>query len=181
MTYIIVTDIFGKTQALVNLCKNFSNTCIIVDPYKQKLMHFSNEEEAYVYFTSKVGLEKYTHILNQVLMQVQGEIKIFAFSMGASALWLLSQNRYKCTFIKTLCFYPSQIRHHLHINPKMHIEIIFPKREEHYNLSQIINKLKNKKNLTLFTSNYLHGFMNEHSRNFNKKECEKYQERYFSY
>jgi len=57
MNIILVSDVFGRTPALVKLGEEL-NTAIIVDPYDGINMDFKNEAEAYSYFMDNVGLEK---------------------------------------------------------------------------------------------------------------------------
>mgnify|MGYP000412717525 FL=1 len=55
MNLVLVSDIFGKTPALVTLAKKL-NANMIVDPYSGVDMAFNSEQQAYEYFIQHSGL-----------------------------------------------------------------------------------------------------------------------------
>ncbi len=63
MRRIFVSDIFGRTPALEELASGIPGDVELVDPYDGKRMDFRNEAEAYRFFCSEVGLDKYTEQL----------------------------------------------------------------------------------------------------------------------
>lgn len=66
-----------------------------------------------------------------------------------------------------ICFYGSQIRNYLNVNPKIKIELFFPEHERHFEVANLISRLSQKTNVTCYKVPYLHGFMNKKSNNFN--------------
>jgi len=58
MNIILVSDIFGKTPALIQLAEAIGATAII-DPYDGVDMGFEDESKAYAYFVEQVGFEQY--------------------------------------------------------------------------------------------------------------------------
>ncbi len=61
---LIVSDIFGRTQALDNFAKYFAEKKIkteILDPYNQQYLNFDNENEAYNSFQEEIGLKNYKY------------------------------------------------------------------------------------------------------------------------
>ena len=97
-----------------------------------------------------------------------------AFSAGASAAWraqLLTGN----THLKKLIgFYPSQIRNYLALDAKVPCEFIFPASESHFNVDEVIKALSTKADVKCYKTNFLHGFMNEYSTNFNAQGLVEY-------
>jgi len=169
MRIIVVTDIFGQTPALSNLAESIKADSII-DPYSGEDKHFINEAAAYEYFSRDVGLEKYVELLTTELQTSEQETILIGFSIGASAIWQLSaeQTMKNVTTVKqAICFYGSQIRTATDINPKFPTTLIFPTVERHFDVQALAQELSVKTNVNIDIVNYLHGFMNRHSDNFN--------------
>jgi dienelactone hydrolase len=166
MHQIIVSDIFGKTQVLNEIAAGFAETVEIFDPYNAQMMDFKDENQAYVYFSSEVGLAGYAHQLSDKLRTLSGEISLLGFSVGASAIWKISAQIEFRNVTGAKCFYGSQIRHYSDINPVFPVQAIFPTTEQHFSVSQLIADLSGKKNLQIHQVASLHGFMNRYSQNY---------------
>lgn len=178
MRLVVVTDIYGKTKFLEDslccLSPKYENIDII-DPYTSNEIHFKNEEEAYRYFQENIGLNGYIEKLYQFLKDKQlQEYHLLGFSIGASAVWALSQMLEFNQSAKGICFYGSQIRNFLEVNPKIEIDLYFPKSESHFNVDEVIDVLNEKANVNCFKTSFLHGFMNKKSINYNEDGCAKY-------
>jgi dienelactone hydrolase len=136
-----------------------------------------------------VGLETYQSILEHNLnahskdSQAPQAITLIGFSVGAATIWRFAHTppRSKQIHIKkAFCFYGSQIRNHIAQNtPDTHpicdIDLIFPKHESHFNVDELITRIKDKElsrtgtnQITCTKTNGLHGFMNEVSSNFDQ-------------
>ena len=169
MNNIIVADVFGKTSALIAL-DNAIKADVIVDPYDGKNMNFKDEVHAYSYFTDNIGLDSYLEILSKTIKECSGECVLIGFSIGASVIWQLSQlPSIKMTKVVkgATCFYGSQIRHLSKLSPKFEVKLIFPKSEPHFDVVALQHALANKEKVKTMQVDYLHGFMNTHSNNFN--------------
>jgi dienelactone hydrolase len=183
MKLIIVSDVFGKTAALQSLSDTLAeithNEVDIVDPYEGKMMNFAHEQEAYDSFIQHTGLTAYTEKLQAVINRRSEKIILIGFSIGASAIWQLSQlpkeNKLAQATVGNMMiqaaigFYGSQIRNLTEIEPTFPIALIFPKSEQHFSVNDLMAKLADKKQLTLSQVEHLHGFMNPHSNNYNHK------------
>ncbi|MEI6897712.1 MAG: dienelactone hydrolase family protein [Psychromonas sp.] len=165
MQTIIVTDIFGKSNALIALAKAL-NVTQIIDPYDGLDMRFKNEPEAYCYFSEQIGLDRYLQKAIECLSQSSDRVLLIGFSIGASVIWRLSELPTLKQIKQTLCFYGSQIRHYTDINPVFDIELIFPSSESHYDVTSLTTTLANKSHVNSYQVNNLHGFMNAHSDNY---------------
>ncbi len=168
MSVVLVSDIFGKTPALIKLKKELGAS-VIVDPYDGKNMGFKNEEEAYSYFIQNVGLDKYLLVLLKTLKTTSSISMLIGFSIGASIVWRLSEKVMDNSISRAICFYGSQIRNSTQIDPRFEIELILPKSETHFDVLELKKMLLQKKNLKIVHSDYFHGFMNIHSDNYNKE------------
>ena len=173
MKKILVTDIFGITPAINSLCK-LINVSTVVDPYDAKEMDFNNEAEAYHFFIKHIGLDAYVEKLSTIVKECDSQVYLIGFSIGASAIWKLSDIRFDHlhTVKGAVCYYGSQIRHHTTVLPVFKVQIVFPKRESHFDVnalkSKLTKKCKNNENVLITQVDYLHGFMNKHSNHFDQ-------------
>ena len=170
MKTILVADIFGKTAALLAIAEEL-NADAIVDPYDGKIMNFKNEAEAYDYFTNHIGLENYLTALSKEITLCSKNVFLIGFSVGASAIWRLSEltSKQAAKHVKgAVGFYGSQIRNFSKLKPTFEIQLIFPKTEPHFNVQALQNTLSNYTQVDVIPTDYLHGFMNVHSENFNQ-------------
>ena len=167
MNIILVSDVFGKTPALMKLSEEL-NANIIVDPYDGINMNFKNEVEAYSYFINNVGLDTYLSKLLEITMSIYSVTTLIGFSIGASVIWKLSENSAVKNIKRGVCYYGSQIRDLKEINPLFEVELIFPKMETHFDVLELQSELCKKQNVKTIKVNYLHGFMNFYSINYNQ-------------
>ena len=167
MSIILVADIFGLTPALIKVAETL-NVSLIVDPYDGQFMDFRNESDAYFYFSKNVGLEKFLTKLEGVTASIEPDSILIGFSIGASAIWLLSDKTSARNIKGAICFYGAQIRHSQEIDPLFEIQLIFPKQETHFDVSALQSILSKKKKVKSKQVTYLHGFMNFYSTNYSE-------------
>jgi len=165
---IIISDIFGKTQVLEGLTHLLCINSEIIDPYQGKSLVFTDENQAYQYFVENVGIEDYAKLIKDKLVSVKQPTKVIAFSVGASSVWQVSALIKNKNILDITCFYGSQIRHNVEVKPDIPMKLILPKYEEHFSINELAIKLRGKPNVMLEHCNYLHGFMNKLSVNFNE-------------
>jgi len=191
----LVSDIFGLTPALLTLKNELTDflaqstmsvtnrvqtttpiSIVIVDPYQGQHMEFSDEASAYAYFIENVGVDKYAEHLYSVLANFQNNATnqpqpptiVIGFSVGASAMWSIS-DKSNLNVDQAIYFYGSQIRHLLNIQPLIKSTMILPHSEVHFDINVLHEKLKSIANVSIKLSNFYHGFMNQNSVNFNKQ------------
>jgi dienelactone hydrolase len=178
MILIVVTDIYGKTKFLEELLSHLLGkyeVIEIIDPYDSNEIHFKDEEEAYSFFQKYMGHNDYIKKLFSFLkVKPFQEYHLLGFSVGASAVWSISQMLEFNQSTKGICFYGSQIRNFLQVNPKIEIDHYFPKSEPHFSVDELIGILNNKVGVNCFKTDFLHGFMNKKSKNFNEVGLLKY-------
>ncbi|PKG39165.1 hypothetical protein [Psychromonas sp. Urea-02u-13] len=175
MLTIFVSDIFGQSLALQALADKIApHDILIIDPYAGQLINFENEQVAYDYFSDQVSLPSYAALVLEKLNAINQPFNLIAFSVGGSATWLKSARLAETKVKKVFCFYSSQIRHHLTIQPNVPIELILPQHEKHFDINELASCLTNNKQITLARSLYAHGFMNQLSENFNQQGYDEY-------
>lgn len=169
MHNLIVTDVFGKTTAVEMFASALSVTTKVVDPYNSRNMNFQNEKEAYTYFKTEVGLDKYAENLVEEIQLYPNNIStLIGFSVGASAIWNVSSQTGLSNISRAYCFYGSQIRNNKNVSPIFPVHLIFPSSEEHFSIPKLITSLTGREGVQVVQTNYLHGFMNIHSNNFDQ-------------
>ncbi len=177
MELVVASDIFGRTPELDTLVSELSSSYAkftIVDPYKGQYLQFKNENEAYVYFQHHCGLHRYKDHLSKVIQQRHSPLCMIGFSVGASVVWALSGEMNFMDNSKAFCFYGSQIRFMVDVEPKVEMTLIFPKYEIHFDVAQLSSQICGKKRVRCFQEVSLHGFMNKRSDNFDEKGYQKY-------
>lgn len=166
MRTVVVTDIFGKTNALESLCQQFSTDFHIVDPYLGDEKRFKSEAMAYECFMKECGVEAYAGVLEGVLCNQIDPVNLLGFSVGASAIWQLSDSLSQLNVRHAAGFYGSQIRHDLSKIPSVNLDLFIPKEEDAFDVAVFKSALKDTPNVVLNHTAYKHGFMNQHSTNF---------------
>ena len=174
MKVVIVSDIFGKTKELISLCDSLNLPCDIIDPYSGKLMHFKDEPEAYDYFMNNVHIKIYSELLQNFIGAVSEPLILLGFSIGATAIWNISENLKNEIVTRSICFYSSQIRKYTSIIPCIDTDLVFPSFEPRFSVLELSECLSKKKNVKVHNTPYLHGFMNKLSKNFSQDGYQEY-------
>lgn len=145
---------------------DIDNTAVIFDPYEGEVLDFADEKSAYKYFIKNVGLASYSEKLKEYIKAQTETVILIGFSVGATAIWNISEeNDLRCVQ-NAFCYYGSQIRYNLNIKPKFPINLVFPLREDHFSIEELIENLSDLENTSIRQVSSLHGFMNEKSQNF---------------
>ncbi|MCG8568131.1 MAG: hypothetical protein MI747_23945 [Desulfobacterales bacterium] len=173
LTLIIAPDIFGLTPAVEELAGQLNAHRVIpLDPYGDQGGYFTNEATAYAHFTQHVGIGGYARLIYNTLMDHSPDKDapetrvLLGFSAGAAALWTLADNHELGEISHCMGYYGSQIRNHPSIRPLWPVELIFPEKEDHFDVGFLMAQLTGRKNLELKKEKGKHGFMNPHSPNY---------------
>jgi dienelactone hydrolase len=176
LNIVFVADIFGLTDEFESLCqevthrvdKVFDVECQMIGPYQNQPTLFASEQDAYQHFMDNVALDGYVNKIAQQLQSIQGPKLLVGFSVGGSAIWqLLSQKNFDHV-LQAICFYSGQIRHLTKLTPKIPIRLILPAFESHFSIACLQSALKGKRLVTMEKSEFLHGFMNKYSVNYDQ-------------
>ena len=167
MRKIFIADIFGRTPELEELTCSVGGQSEIIDPYSGRFIDFADESEAYTHFMDTVSIEEYCKVLKTKLKLNSTPTELIGFSVGASVLWRISDSLNPEFITSVVCFYGSQIRHHQKICPSLRIELILPNFESNFDVNEFAQNMSEKTNVFIHKTNFLHGFMNSRSKNFN--------------
>lgn len=173
MDLILVTDIFGNTPHVADMAEElfpvYANIQV-VDPYEGVHPDFGSEQEAYEHFQEACGLEKLTGMTEKAILSGRSRVIAVGFSVGATAVWdLAGRAAVSRNMHRAICFYGSRIREKLHIKPQCETIVIFPRHEDQCDVDAIHDTLCGRNNITCIKTQYLHGFMNPCSRNFQEE------------
>ena len=178
MQLIAVTDIFGKTECFEEFLGNISpsyDSVEVLDPYGGEEIDFKDGAEAYGYFQKKMGLKAYSQtLLKNLKGKEKQRVTLLGFSVGASAIWAVSEELELFSNMKAICFYSSQVRNYLDVNPSILIDLYFSKAEPSYDVEEVIAKLSIKPKVQCHKTEYGHGFMNRKSKNFSQRGYTQY-------
>ncbi len=177
MQLMIAADIFGTTQDLEDIAAQISpnsKKTTIVDPYEGVYQNFENEAAAYSHFQQKAGMARYKDVVYETTLNKKEDMYLVGFSVGAAAIWAISDQFGPKPDRKAICFYGSQIRHFMDVDPKIDIELIFPECEPHFDTNDLVAQLSLKAHVTCRTVPYSHGFMNRRSVHFDQLAFENY-------
>jgi dienelactone hydrolase len=169
MHIVFVTDIFGQHAGLdefIHACR--SVTFSIIDPYQARKLNFIDEEEAYQTFLSQCGHHAYTQLIAEKIKQLFQPSIFVGFSAGASATWQALGENHSDFVQQFIGFYPSQIRHHLHLIPNVSTVLFFPVQEKYFSVDDVLLTLSEKSKVQCVKTNYQHGFLNPLSLNFDQ-------------
>jgi dienelactone hydrolase len=177
MNTIVATDIFGLTKHITDLAEAIRprrGVIEILDPYQGVRHSFADEAKAYAYFTDHVGLDAYAGCLAEKISNIADNCLVVGFSVGSAAAWKAAGDYAGNNLRAVIGLYGSQIRYHIALTPQCPVTLFFPKSEEHFDVEELINQLKGKDGIECIRTEYLHGFMNPLSQNFDEIGYSKY-------
>lgn len=166
MKILIASDIFGETEAHIEICELLGNKHQVtsISPYHKKPPIFANETEAYQYFINMGGMDNYLARIANLKNVNEIEITI-GFSAGGAAIWAC-QNVFTA-LRQGIAFYPGQIRHYLETKVSVPWHVVFAKFERHFDQDEVIGVLAKNTSLSIYRAPYQHGFINPDSEQFN--------------
>ncbi|WP_100658561.1 hypothetical protein [Alteromonas flava] len=165
-TLLIAADIFGATPALHALANKLGQGVSVIDAYEGDAPPFENESAAYEFFCQQSSVHDYaTKIYYEILQNT--ELKhVIGFSVGASALWQCLTQHPETPVTRFFAFYGGQVRHLLPDAPRVPIDWFSASDETHFDVARLNARLQQLPNVQVHKTDYLHGFMNQHSMHF---------------
>ena len=170
MDILIASDIFGHTPDLDRLAARLgADHTHILAPHDRA---FTDEAQAYEFFTRSTNIPAYAEKISDTLASLKFKnqpLVLVGFSIGAAAIWLVSANQEFSWIQRAFCFYGSRIRDHRDICPAFPVDLIFPKKELHFDVLELTRELAGIPKVSCFREESgLHGFMNPRSANFSR-------------
>ncbi len=175
MCVLILSDIFGRTAALDQLALALDRACQILDPYGGTPRCFDSENAAYTFFQQTVGIDQYLADATLALKNSCTKVDtVIGFSVGATVAWRLMAEVQGEKTDRAICFYGSQIRHYNNLQPRHAVTLIHPREEPHFAVEELQAALDQRANVQQISTPYLHGFMNQLSKNFDADGHDQY-------
>jgi len=143
-----------------------------VCPYQSAIKTLENESLYYQAYLDQCGHSQYVNKVIEDLINTPENTILITFSAGAAAAWKALDNLEQSTMVRIkhlIAFYPSQIRNYLDVEPQVPVSIIFPHKETHFELKEVISELSQKDKVMSIKTPWLHGFMNNQSKHFEDK------------
>jgi dienelactone hydrolase len=158
-TIIIIHEVYGVTENLLALKDNLINNgfSVVLPSLYEDDYHGNDEQESYNRFFEKVGIEKGSKIIESIITQnIDSEIILIGFSVGATIAWLFSSDKRINSIIG---IYGTRIRNYLNITTSVRSYLFFC-REKLFDIIPMINELRKKEKVTVELVNGEHGFYN---------------------
>ncbi len=177
MEIIIVTDIFGETEStrsLQSMLSSKNSKATTISPYQSSKTNLKTENDAYQVFLDECGHEKYAVLVQEMIDTVSEKLIIIGFSAGASAVWNAIGKLPEKSIKYFFGFYPAQIRNNLETIPVCPMTLVFPVKEQHFDLSIVVDLLSSFENIRCINTKYLHGFMNPLSTHYSESGSKKF-------
>ncbi len=182
LNVIICADIFGASPEFIELCQQISSNATgamtvnyhFVGPYQVQPDALLSEKGAYQYFTEHVGVNTYSEKLLSVIAAIKGPKLLIGFSVGGSVIWQLMPELASNDVRATVCFYSSQIRHMTEIVPTVPCQLILPKSEVHFSVTELLTTMHGKRQVDAEQCCYQHGFLNKLSENYSRAGAKVY-------
>ena len=172
MKLLMVTDIYGYTPHIESIAAELSGVFTgieVIDPYDGGYLDFGSQQEAYDHFRKHCGLDNLAGLVERAVQSSSSKVVAMGFSVGASALWCLTEKEQSAGIEKAVCFYGSRIREKTDVEPRCETIVIFPHHEDEYDVDALHDVLSGKKNVICIKTRYLHGFMNQQAQNFDEE------------
>jgi len=166
---LIISDIFGRTPELQDLASELSgryDQMHIIDPYDGQIVDLGSEQDAYHYFQEHCSIEKLATLVLEKIAESNVKLDLMGFSVGASAIWFISETRYFEKINTAVCFYGSRIRDMLDKVPRFKVQLVFPILEHHFDVARLASMISKKTHVECIQTKFMHGFMNKRSENF---------------
>ena len=165
----ILHEIYGVNDFIKEQAIEFSEDqtvveCVALYP-EGKVFSYTQEEEAYAYFTKEVGFDAPIEQLSQqlrVAIEQYEEVVLIGFSVGATLAWRLST----LPLHRVVCVYGSRIRQYLDIQPSCPTLVLLPYHEKSFNVSNMKHTLKHIHFVQVVQFSGEHGFMDDRNHAF---------------
>jgi len=166
---IILHEIYGINQYIMDLADFFNDQgydtyCLNLN-HRENCFSYSEQEEAYVYFKTKIGFNGCKEV-EGFIKELSGEynhVIIFGSSVGATIAWRLTENCY-CNGM--IGFYGSRIRDYLDVDPNCPCLLLFAEDEEAFCIEDILPQFKEKKDVRAEVLEGKHGFGDRYAKNY---------------
>lgn len=173
---IVIHEIYGINRYIKDWADFFNDQgydayCIDLI-HKEHCFSYAQQEEAYSYFTTQIGFDRYREVgeLMKELGHRYDRIIVFGSSIGATIAWRLTDS-VCCDGM--IGYYGSRIRDYLDVNPDSPCLLLFGAEEESFDVRKLLTKLNQKENIQTAVIKGKHGFSDPYGENFDTVSAKK--------
>ncbi len=169
MKLAIFSDIWGIDPTLSAWASSLQSDCLIelLSPYPQRslneLPHFSDDQQAYSFFTQQGGLDQYTKFARDWMAQQTEPVLVLGFSAGGAVAYQLACDDRHPKAIFTV--YAGQIHRLAQRLVQCPTKLVFSD-EHHFDVPAMIERLHQQSLISAEHWRYPHGFANTRSQGF---------------
>lgn len=172
---IILHEIYGINQFIKEQCQYYQD--IGFDVFcpnltgQQSPYSYEEVKQAYENFMSHHGLESYheiDHMIDELKMEY-GLVFLLGYSVGGTIAFRCCENK-NCDGI--VAVYGSRIRDYTDLNPVCPTRLLFANHDS-FSVNDVVEMLKTKPNVEIFTYESGHGFMDPYGGKHNDREKQK--------
>ncbi|MFA6942059.1 MAG: dienelactone hydrolase family protein [Clostridiaceae bacterium] len=170
---VLLHEIYGINNHILSIYNKFRNEgydTYCIDLLNGKTFNYDKAEEAYSYFMNEIGFENAKlKVLNYISANLRNYDKVFllGYSIGVTAAWLCSEEKGLVSGV--IGYYGSRVRDYLNVEPEVPVLFFFPSKERGFEISPLIDKLKNKEKVWVYQFEGLHGFADSYSEYYDYK------------
>lgn len=179
---LVLHEIYGINQHIKTVCERLSNYKFdVICPnllQEEKHYSYSNEKDAYQNFKENIGFSVATRKVKELLHEIRDKyetIVIVGFSIGATIAWLCSNNKKLCNIV--IGYYGSRIRDYTDIVPECPTMLFFPRKEKSFDILNLLEQIRNKKNTKIYQFQADHGFSDPYSSKYCMDSAKKAEEK----
>lgn len=172
---IILHEIYGLNQFILDVCNQYSEKGYDVfcpDLLgNNKVYSYAEADKAYQNFDKEIKHSSHKHLLKlgERIKSKYKHLFIIGFSVGATVAWSILENE---LFDGAVLYYGSRIRDNMQIVPKCPTLLIFAEHEQSFRPQEIMEKLIDRKNISVTMFDAKHGFMDHYSENYCPRSAE---------
>jgi dienelactone hydrolase len=161
-------NVYGVNGFIKEQCQRYEKAGFDVfypDMLGRHPFSYDEAKAAYDFFAQNVGFQVYQRI-NNLVIQLNEEydnVFLLGFSVGATIAWRCCENSL-CSGI--VACYGSRIRDYTNLRPSCPTLLLFAK-DDSFNVSETIHRLKDTPNLTMAELEAEHGFIDFYSEHYN--------------
>lgn len=170
---IILHEIYGinsfiKEQSQKYIAEGFDVFC--PDLLGRSPFSYDEEKAAYEYFTQNIGFQVFEEVNDLIIKLKEDHDQVFllGFSVGATLAWCCCENML-CSGI--VACYGSRIRDYIGLCPACPTILLFADNDS-FNVSEVVNRLKETPDVSLTVWDAPHGFMDPYSSHYNQAASE---------
>ena len=176
---IVLHEIYGINSHITGVCNRLAEEkydvlCPNLLSGRQVPFHYHEEPMAYQYFMQHVGFALAQQQVEKLLLPIRDQYRycfIVGYSIGATIAWLCSRSQ---GIGGVVGFYGSRIRDYKAIEPNCPVLLIFPEKEESFDVDLLMQEVLVNKNVSAVKANALHGFADPWSERYSKEAGEQF-------